>query len=183
MCDEAYVGCPHCGQPADEQMRAVTFQTETVRYHLDVDGDVTYDHEPDYGEDHDTQNDGYCCLACGWSGHSLNDECVSESCECEECDPDAAEHEGDDPDQEVFLVLARPECALNLDPEDCPPELRFLAKDAARWFVPAPRWRGAELLDEHGHDIRVLLNPPFEATDEQRPFTYDDEDRKVVTSA
>lgn len=162
------------------------YQTERIDYHLDSDGDVTYDHEPDYHEDGgDSQNDGYFCNACRWAGHSLDEHCSDDHCECDECDPCAVENEGDEPNEDVVLVLSsRFSHPLEVT-NDTPPEVRYLASDACRWYVLIPRWRGAELFEDGSlyNTIEIHLNAPFPVTDtgEQRPFSYDHDERKVVT--
>lgn len=181
MCLEEYVGCPDCFRAADSgEVFSITYQTEAIHYFLDTDGCTSYDNEPDYQESSiQSEDDGYGC-DCGWRGHSLATDCVREDCECDECNPDAAEEEGEEPEQEVILHLAH-----NFPPEvdkDTPPEIRFLAKDAFTWYLAIPRWRGAELSEDYGTEVRVTLNPPFSVSDEARVFTYDHDNREVVSA-
>jgi hypothetical protein len=179
MCLDTYVGCPNCREPAAGEVREIQLQTESIAYHLDHQGDANYGHEPEYSEELHAESDGYKCLSCGWQGTSLDDECVSEICECEECNPEAAQEEGDEPEQEVFLQLSgrhSPEVTA-----ETPPEIRFLAEDACRWCLVIPRWRGVELLAEHP-GVEVVLNPTVSVSDDARVFTYDHDNRKVVNA-
>lgn len=152
MCERTFYGCPNCAEPADSEMRSCELRTERVEYHLDSDGDVDHDTEPDYGEgDIDYEDDGYKCLACGWVGTSLDDECTSEHCECEECVEPEPDDPGPDPDRIVVLrrTVDQPLDLAKVFGDDVPDEFAQLWANRATFFQPLPRWRAAELYREY----------------------------------
>lgn len=128
-------------------MRSRTLQTELIQYHLDSDGHVTYDEEPDYNEESDSVEDGYQCLGCGWQGHELEEEVVPEDCECDECVEPDVEEEGPDPDR-IIAIVRNFDRKFAIDP-NWPRELIQLANDRTTHFLPVPRWRATEIHDEH----------------------------------
>lgn len=171
MCERTYTGCPHC-YANHEAIRSRTYSTELVRYHVDSDGDVTYDQEPDYNEGvTDTQDDGYECTECGWSGGELDIELSEESCECDEClEPDITQ-EGPDPER-IIAIVRNLDRKLDIEP-DWPRELVRLATDRTIHFLPLPRWRATEIHDEHLAECE-FPNEPFR-------FDFDEISDSVIT--
>lgn len=151
MCEQEYVGCPHCSEPADGDVRRSELSTERIDYHLDSSGDITHDLEPEYSEDAiDCQDDGFKCLACGWMGSDLDYHCTSEDCECYECSDPEPDDPGPDPDRIVVLrrTVDQP-FDLKIFGNDVPAEFSQLWADRAVLFLPLPRWRAAELYREY----------------------------------
>lgn len=133
-------------------MRSCELSTERIEYHLDADGDIDHNTEADYSEGAiDHEDDGYKCLACGWVGASLDDECVRDDCECEDCVEPEPDDPGPDPDR--IVVLRRTvDARFNLVKvfgDDVPPEFVQLWADRTTCFQPLPRWRAAELYTEY----------------------------------
>lgn len=171
MCEREYVGCPNCGEPADNEMRQRELSTELIQYHLDADGDVTHNIEPDYHGSFDTTDDGYECLACGWTGSHLDSDCTSDHCECDECvEPDPSD-EGPDPDRIVALRRMRDGQLPDLnDFPGCPEEVQRVFANRAVTFQPLPRWRAAEIhssfLGLHEGELPVCVDFGFQIPDE-----------------
>lgn len=176
MCERTYTGCPHC-HTNYEAIRVRTYSTELIRYHVDSDGDVTYDREPDYEEGvTDTQEDGYECTECGWSGGELDTELSEEDCECDECVEPDVEEEGPDPDR-VIAIVRNFDRKFSIDP-NWPRELVQLASDRTIDFLPLPRWRATEIHDEHLRecpDFRFDFDEISESVIRELMFDYSDQ--------
>jgi hypothetical protein len=183
MCVEAYVGCPQCYRAADSgEVYEIRYQTETIHYYLDADGDTDYNQEPGYQEDLNAEDDGYGC-ECGWRGHQLDPECIREDCECSECvEPDYNEVEVEVADEDAYVTLCRP--PSNLD--ELPLELRVLAEDRCVWVAVMPRWRSAELFADWSHLINVEYEPSYSVPEtlarELMPTYPAYDDREVCTA-
>lgn len=183
MCEQMYIGCPQCARRADSgEVFQYEYVTETVKYECDEDGDVNHDTEPHYGEDHQYESGGYVC-ECGWQGQSLA-ESTDEACECDECNPDAAYEEGDEPDE--FVMLVRGIRAPHYEPEpDCPVEVARLFESRDIWCIAVPRWRGSEIFNDFMcNNVRVDVTIAFEPSPaaERLAYEYDHDERKVLTA-
>jgi hypothetical protein len=171
MCERTYVGCPSC-YVNYEYIRVREYQTEVIKYHVDSDGDITHDHEPDYDGCSDTQNDGYECTGCGWAGGELDHELSEEDCECDECcEPDITE-EGPDPDR-IIAIVRNFDRKIDIEP-NWPHELVRLATDRTIHFLPLPRWRATEINSD-------LQDPEFpEPGDELFHFDFEEISESVI---
>jgi hypothetical protein len=176
MCERAFVGCPHCSEPADSgSLVQRELATELIRYTLDDDGEVDRNAEPDYQGNVDVTDDGYECQACGWSGSSLDEDCTTEDCDCDDCVEPDPEDAGADPDR---IVVLRRTCDQPFDVEkifgEAIPEFSKLWADRATYFLPLPRWRAAELYREYLTDavgaertgIPIVIDFSFTMPDE-----------------
>lgn len=158
MCVKEYVGCPDCGEPANDEMRAVEYNSEIVSYHLEADGSVTYDIEPEYG-DTEGEDQGYKCLRCPWEGARLDDHCVAEDCDCVECCPETVIENPPDPDEIICLRRTNHHEVPELE-DDTSPEVRKLYSDRALTVIPIRAGRAAEIYAEEALDfIRVEVDP------------------------
>jgi hypothetical protein len=151
MCEREFVGCPHCSEPADSgSVVQRELATELIRYPLDDEGEVNRDSEPDYQGNVDVADDGYECVACGWCGSSLDEDCIPAECGCDECEEPEPDDAGPDPDR---IVVLRRTCDQRFDVEkvfgEPVPEFMQLWESRARHFQPLPRWRAAELYREY----------------------------------
>lgn len=174
MCERTFIGCPNCSEPADGgSVLQRELATELIRYSLDDEGEVDRNVEPDYQGNVDVTDDGYECQACGWSGSALNEECIGDDCDCDECEePDPAD-EGADPDR---IVVLRRTTDMFFDAkliyEDLPPEILRLWENRATFFQPLPRWRAAEIYRQYVDDWDTTLN----CVELDFSFTMPDED-------
>lgn len=151
MCEQTFVACGGCDQPAHE-LRWVEVYNRTERLVESVDehgepcGDGEYE---DTGAESELYESYFECPACGWVGHSqtdLDQECVPDYCECRECDePDPAD-EPDEDDRDEIVSLVRFDDSQKIDvPADAPPELATLLTDRTVARFPLPRWRATAI--------------------------------------
>lgn len=184
MCEQTYVGCPQCYRRSDSgEVFQYEYVTETVKYECDEDGEINRQAEPNYGEDHQYEHAGYMC-ECGWQGQSLDHECSDDACECDECDPDAAYTEGDEPEELVMLVRGI-RCPYSEPEQDWPVEIARLFESRDTWCIAVPRWRGSEIFNDflgvHGRlDVTIAFEP--NAAAERLAYDYDHNERKVLTA-
>jgi hypothetical protein len=162
MCERTYIGCPNCGEPADRDM--TWFQEQCVVEHADLDaeGNIGDFGEPDFSEPHDSVS-GYKCEACGTTSNSLDEQSVSDECECRECDPETAITDPGNADEIVLLVRINHQTRPDLDFGDAPDEIVRLFSDRALSVVPVRAERAAYLYRElwlPGGDATVDLTTP-----------------------
>jgi len=176
MCERTYVGCPTC-YANHENLRQRELSTELIQYHLDSDGDVTHDIEPDYSEGAiDSSYDGYECQSCGWYGGEIDHELSEDDCECDECVEPDVEEEGSDPDR-IIAIVRNFDRKFPIDP-NWPRELVQLASDRTINFLPLPRWRATEIHDEHLRecpDFRFDFDEISESVIRELMFDYSDQ--------
>ena len=176
MCERTFWGCPHCAEPADSEVRACELRTERIEYHLDAEGAIDHNTEPDYGEDFTHEDLGYYCRACHSEFAQLDPHAVDESCDCDECVEPEPDDPGPDPDR--IVVLRRTvDSQLNLVKvfgEDIPAEFIQLWANRATIFQPLPRWRAAELYNQYLTDtvgcertgLPIVIDFDFQMPDE-----------------
>lgn len=163
MCEHTYVGCPHCGEPAESDVVWYEERTSVEHANLDAEGNIVDYGDSDYGEPHDS---GYKCLTCERTFSELDTECTrDEECECRECDPETAVLEPEDDETVVLLRRTNHDKRPELD-SDTPPEVIELFSDRAVSVVPVRARRAAEIVTEellpHSHaEVDLYTNVPM----------------------
>jgi len=157
MCVAHYVACGGCNARASDAVVARERRTEYVEYPVTEDGEQDTQAEPEYG-DADYENDGFYCSECGWTGMSLDMDCIPDDCDCAECDPRL-----DNFDETGVVHLtrtsdSRPE--ITHDPDfPIPPEIVRLLTDRSILYLPITVERAIEIEDEcYDRPVRIDLD-------------------------